>query len=487
MQFETSSNSPIAWTTLWNAIKHYGSLIILVSISTVASAYIALSLTTEQYDISASVLVRLGRENLQPPMTLGNNTGLFTTTGVRTEEINSEIQLLTSRDLIVEAIDRIGIDAFKSELTQPQTPFQRIKYYAKSTIKSIKSEFQKILILLDIKKQLSERDKLIIDIEDRLTVEKQKESDVISLKLRLQNSDLGIRLLNNILSIYLYRHIKLHHETNFREFVEEKADHYKQELTKLDKLKESTRNKWSIVAVAEQKNLLLNRLNVVIAEIENFTTEYQVLTKQMDGKADIIAVDKSAIISEPSALKSVRERIASLKSELVNLLVLFDDHSPIVKDMKERIQNMENILLSSIKVRLSIQKELAKELKLQLIALAVGEVELDLIDREEKIANENYVQYMKRREDARISEELDLRKVSNVAVLSFPTSTLEPVYPKKLLLIGLSIPLGLLIGIVLALLIDYLRNIVRSQADLDDISGLEYLGTFRLTKSSHLD
>lgn len=483
IQFEESINQAVVWHRLWHTLKSYRLFIAITFLSAVGGTYTALQLTTEQYDISATVLVRLGRENLEAPLTTSNGGGLYTITGVRPEEINSEIELLTSHHLVVAAIDKIGIDVFKFEPRLPTTFFETIKYYAKKTVRRVKSEFQVLLIALNLKKELSERDKVILDIEDRLIVERQKDSDMISVEIRLPDPALGIRLLNTLLEMYFDRHIQVHRELNFRDFMETQATNYLDKLSAFDKQRENVRDKWDIVSATEQKRLLLIRLNDINDDIETFKGENEVLRKGVITKSKFLEVDKnSEIISEPGALKAVRERIAILQSELVSLLGRYDEHAEVVVDKEQQIGRMENLLLRSIDARLKQQEKASAELKKQLAALNEGEDQLELIERERMIAKDNYILYNKKREEARISEELDLRRVSNVSVLSLPSSTLQPVYPKKLLIMALSVPLGLLIGIGLAMMMDYLRNIVRVQDDLADIPGLEYLGTFRVPK-----
>jgi capsular polysaccharide biosynthesis protein len=69
-----------------------------------------------------------------------------------------------------------------------------------------------------------------------------------------------------------------------------------------------------------------------------------------------------------------------------------------------------------------------------------------------------------------------------VAVLSTPSSSVKPVSPRKLLIMGLAVPIGLLFSIALALLLDYLSSVIRGPYDLSDVPDMEYLGSLRLTR-----
>lgn len=485
MLFEESINQSIVWQRLWRTLKCYRLLIFVALIGAVGFTYAGLALTTEQYDISANVLVRLGRENFETPAAVGSGGGLYTTTGVRPEEINSEIELLTSRQLIESAVATIGIEAFKYRPPPPPTSLlQAVKYYAKKTVRSCKTEFQNLLIAIDLKKELSEWDKVILDIEDRLVVEREKESDVISVKIRLSDPELGKHLLDALLKNFLDRHIEVHREANLRNFMENQATTYLEKLKVLDKQREAVRNNLDIASISEQRRLLLDRLNAINGDIETFKGEYEVLRKGvLDNMLPVKYDSDHEVISEPGALKAVRDRIAALQSELINLRERYDDHADTVVDLRRQISRLENLLIRSIESRLSQQQKIAAELQKQLATINTGEDQLEFIERERGVARDNYLLYTKKREEARISEELDLNRVSNLSILSPPFSSMEPVYPKRLLIMGLSAPLGLIIGIALAMLIDYLKNIVRGQDDLMDIPGLEYLGTFKVPRS----
>src|SRR4051812_31914845 len=99
-------------------LPKYRWTIALVFVSTVVSAYAALSLMTELYETRSGLLVRLGRENLDPPPT-AKNTVL--STGVRREDIGSEAQLLGSPDLIARVVDAIGPEAFEPHRIVPSS------------------------------------------------------------------------------------------------------------------------------------------------------------------------------------------------------------------------------------------------------------------------------------------------------------------------------------------------------------------------------
>jgi len=52
----------------------------------------------------------------------------------------------------------------------------------------------------------------------------------------------------------------------------------------------------------------------------------------------------------------------------------------------------------------------------------------------------------------------------------------EPVHPRKLLIMGIALPLGIVLGLALSLLQEYFDDTVRGRRDVIEIEGLNYLG-----------
>ena len=159
-----------------------------VFLLTTLTAYSALSLMTELYEVRSALLVKLGRENLDAPVTARN---AVLSTGVRREELGSEVQILQSSDLAAQVVDEIGLEAFRPYRVVPDSLLGKAKFYAKAALRWAKDRGTDALIALDLQKRLGERDMAIASITDKLAAEPQKDSDVILLRLRLSRPGPG--------------------------------------------------------------------------------------------------------------------------------------------------------------------------------------------------------------------------------------------------------------------------------------------------------
>src|SRR5258707_3843295 len=98
-------------------------------------------------------------------------------------------------------------------------------------------------------------------------------------------------------------------------------------------------------------------------------------------------------------------------------------------------------------------------------------------ERDREIAEQNYVAAVKRLGVANVSSQLDVSRVSNVSVAMRPTAAPEPVYPRKLLIMAVALPLGLLLGLATAIVIEWMSDEITDPRQLEALTDLVCLGT----------
>lgn len=504
-----------SWKELFATVGRHKLLIAVVFALTVLGAYAVLELIAEQYETKSSLLVKLGRENSEMPVTVLK--GNYLTTGVRKEELNSEVQMLTSRRLVERVVDELGPQAFKFEPQPPQTFVQAVKYHVKRSWRWTKDRAQDALIAVNLKKRLNDREQAILAVEDALGVETEKDSDVVGIRVRLPHPALCVQVAETILRLYFESRAELRQNDAARDFFDEETLAHRQELQNLEQAKTDARGKWNISAVPDQRSLLLKRLSEINEQITANVGEIAMLRKQQSSMVERLngipdVVRKSEVVTNNPSIQSIKDRLTTLEVERAKLANRYQASSQVVKNTDEEIASLRELLkkeeltmvgsvtsevnplkqnfsqsIEEIGVKIGGLAAKTNELRVpaaaitrQLRQLNVGEDELARIEREQQIAEQNYLTYQKRREEARISEELDSRNVANVVVLSPPTAPIIPIYPRKLLIMGVALPVGLLLSVALAMLLDFLSDKIKSPTDLADIDGLPSLGTFRL-------
>jgi len=474
-------------TVLWQDFRRMliGSrrLILTVLLTTVFSVYILMQLLTEVYEVKAKVLVKLGRENVEVPVTV--NKGGVISSGVRMEEINSEVLLLTSRGLIEKAADKVGIERFFVEMPTPTTTVEKVRFYFKMGLRISKQQLNNLLITLQLKEPESDREKVIAGLQGSLKVGREKNSNVISISLKLPDPDLATDVLNQLLDLYHDRHVDVHKDTSVVDIFSTRSMALGKQIYALESERAELRNSLNLTSIDEERDLLLNRVQRLQDMIASLTREKALLPKTLSFVGPYQSTDKSLTASSSQEFSSpsvevVKDRIAALQMDRASRLRQYDASAQLITDIDAEIAQLEALVAEGINRRLGPLQSQVQDIYHRLEELNNAEDKIATIERERSWMVERYLVYSKRLEEAKVSQDLDLRRVANIAILTYPQPPSQPVYPPKLKMLILSLPIGLLLGIGLALLLDYLNDTIRSRRDIESIQGLTYLGRFQV-------
>jgi uncharacterized protein involved in exopolysaccharide biosynthesis len=486
-----------------------------VWIVTVASTYVGLQLMTERFESRATLLVKLGRENAEVPTTVQN--GGLVSAGVSRDIVNSEMQILTSGNLVEQTVDKLGPDAFAFKPAAPKGALGRLRYSVKITVRWLKRQGMEVLYAMNVKKQLSDREAAIQLLTDSLHVDVEKDSNVIALTEELPDPAFGVNVTNTLLELYLDQHQRAWRNPGSKGFFLAQREANRQRLQELQETRDRVRAKWRLSSVSEQRSSLLKELSDLNSQIESNKAEANDFRRQSSIMAARVEAlperqNSTEVQTQNSSIQSIKERLTTLELERAKLLSHYQPESESVKKAEAEISDLRNLLKSQPPTLLgSVSSEInpirqtfsqgveqyrvriagleeknrtlaegTNEIQRQLRTYNEGENQLDAVERDLKVAQDNYLTYARRMEEDRISEELDLSHVSNVVILSPASTPLEPVYPRRLLIMEIALGLGLVFGIALAFLLEYLDDTIRKSRDIADLEDLHVLGTFHI-------
>jgi len=504
------------WTDVHRLVKKYWLLVFVVFLTGTIATWASLQIFfTEQYETKARLLVKVGRENAETPATV--KRGQVVSQGVRIADINTEVEILSSRSLIEEVVDELGPESFKNELVRPDDLWGQTKYYAKLTAREIKGYYYEFLILANIQKRLDLREQAIIKVAEGLKVEPVKESDILVLKLRLPDPQLSLNVANALLARYLRERIEARKTSAGSEFFATRAAEFRVRLSRLREERNRIMQEWNLYSPSEQTSLWLERLNEIesrrifgTSEMAELSKESRTVKMEMSRIPDFL--EKEKVEARNPSIQSIKERITALEVERLKIQNRYlPDSEPVKKTGREiaslkKLLEQEEATIDSAVTREAnpIKRELVQGLENRQIDLAglqarlsgleapVGEITRDLrnlrigidqfteIDREFRLVEENYIFYSKRLEEARMSEELDTRRVANVSVVANPEYPLFPISPRKLFYLKIAMPVFLLLGIALAALLETMDDRITSEEDLAGMDEVDFLGSVPL-------
>ena len=166
-------------------------------LAVVTTVTVGTFLTTEIYKAEAKLLLRIGRENvsLDPTATTGQVISIGQS---RESEINSELEILKSRELAEKVVDALGPKSFLEmpdesilDPAAPMGPAQEGLRGLRRIFGWLGSRLQESLIAAGIVTPLSDRERAVILLTKNLTIETQKNSNILFLSYEDRSPELA--------------------------------------------------------------------------------------------------------------------------------------------------------------------------------------------------------------------------------------------------------------------------------------------------------
>jgi len=474
--------------------------ILIVSTFVVISfiAIIVTILTPKIYQSDAQVLLRVGRENVSLDPTIeGPNIGLFQE---KDKETKSEVAILYSRVLAEKVVDKLGTD-FILECPASVSGGNREPAGNEGTKdvsdKGIKS--RRYIMATNA-------------IKGGLSVVQQKETNIIDLSFTSRDPQCAQLFLDEIISAYLDRHIEINRILAKPSFFQEQADELFNQLTNKEKELKEFRSRYDIVSIKDQKISLLHQIETLQSDLDNKISgalasgvKISSFEKNLSSKSPSVELYRTSG-HENFTSKDLKTKLAELRLEESDLSSRFqDDYRPLVT-LREKIKYMESLLsqeydtntevtsglsetYQSLEINLDLEKanfkyllaqqeavsNLLAQRKKELSALSDKESYLTSLERDISMLEKEYVAYRDNLQRAKISNALDIEKVSNVKIVQPATLSTKHIKPKREVNISIGLALGLFGGIALAFIVEFFDDTMKTNEDVEKRLGVPVL------------
>ena len=411
--------------------------------------------------------------------------------GVTKEQVNSEIEIIKSKNLIEKTVKELGPEYFFPKPSPPETLWGYIKYYLKLVQKKGQDLLDWLLEQLSLTKKLSPYEAAVAAVEKKLDVTLIKNSNTIEIDFTWSNPVIAAGFINTLIDRYLAYRMELFQTPGALKLFQDQTKYYKKRLSELENNVKEFRKKWGISSIGSQKTTLVENISVLKKNLQETQTNISRTQKEIQElKTRIKSVTPKILMEEEVRrnpnVEFLINKLAELKLKKHNLLVKYLESSSVVENINQEISRVEeelakekDMIPSSIKyaglrselikrslddkIRLATLKEeeisllghLAK-LEEDFRTLGQKEIELIALQREVDVEDETYKLYKKKLEELRISSVMDADKIANVSVVSYASPPVIPTKPRKMLIIAIGACMGLFGGIGLALGLHYL-------------------------------
>jgi uncharacterized protein involved in exopolysaccharide biosynthesis len=327
-------------------------------------------------------------------------------------------------------------------------------------------------------------DRAVLQLKAGLNIEPINKSNLIGVTYRSTDPRRAAEVLNTLASLFLNKQLEVRRPTGQYAFFDQQAEQSKRRLGEIEKqladekivspqaMKEKTLQQVAELkaglattqaAIAEAERRIASLSELKSGTPERLTTEMRrsdnpQLLQNLKGTLLTLSLKRDELLAkyQPSfrPVQEVERQIADTRAALAA-----EESKPVREESTNQNTTFEWIRTEMAKAQADLQGLQGREAESQRILAtydedlrrlnANGFGEQDL-QREAASAEANYLLYSKKREEARISDELDQRKILNVVVVQAAAVPAIHVHQrKKMALLGMIVAILLSLGAVL--------------------------------------
>jgi uncharacterized protein involved in exopolysaccharide biosynthesis len=396
------------------------------------------------------------------------------------EEINSEVELLQSADLLQKVVLANNLqDREKDSIWAKLMPKKDEANYVSEAVKHLGK---------------------------KLKVEAVKKTNMIEVTYQSSNPQLAYGVLNTLSSVYLEKHVTVHRPVGAYDFFAKETDRYQKALQDSEARLANFGSEEGIAAPDVVRTDLAQQVATSIAALDQAHQAISADEQRIhDEEAQLQATPARSTTSQVSnsadvLLQQLQANLLAAKLKRTQLAMKYDSSYPLVVEADQEVAETQAAIAGAQKtqymnqttdrdptyeyLREDIAKTKADLASQHATAAAVGHsidsMKAQLVDLDQKTvkqadllrdtkANEaNYLLYLSKREQEKTSDALDLKRIANVAIAVPPSVPVLPAYsPMLVLFIGLL--LGLFVSVGAAFVAEYLDPSFRTPAEVNDI------------------
>jgi uncharacterized protein involved in exopolysaccharide biosynthesis len=428
-------------------------LLVMTTFLVVCTAIMLYGACRPSYRAEMKLLVRKGR--VDPPVA-PQPTALseYSRYDVSEEEINSEVQLLQDADVLRSVVLSTGLNNAERASWARATNQGEAR-----TARAVRR------------------------LASRLEVTPVRKTRLISVAYESGDPEMAARVLRELSSVYLQKHLLAHRPAGESAFFQQQAEGYRKALDDAEsRLLGLIRNR-SIVAPAMERDLTLQKLSDADANFRQIALQTRETEERIRAlKAQLAGLPERRTTEihtgdNPQLLQQWKSTLLNLELKRIELLTKYQPSYRLVQEVQQQIADTRAAIAAEglapvrqettdneprydwaagelkkaeveaggLRARETAAAELVESYRKAAVRLGGEAIEHDDLSRSAKVAEENYLLYVRKREEARIGDALDERGILNVALVENPV---VPVLPKWSLM-SVSV-VALLVGMVLS-------------------------------------
>lgn len=517
LDFESSisSTQPTNWRPEWKSNSggarislakylevpfiHKWTVMTVLACSLLAG-WLAILLWPRVYESEAKLKLKVGLESVGLDPTASTTSRTLMLQKTQQEEINSALEVLSSRQIAEQVVAKIGdipiIDGYlPSEVVAEEG-------WLKSTAKKLKTavseSLHSVLVASGIRDEISDHEMAVRTVQKNVEIYAPKMSNVITIHAEAKSPQMAQAIAHQLTETFLDQHLQISRTEGSQAFFDEQSDALEEELNSLVENKNAYMTQHKIVSIPANESLLREELAAIGRDLivsngalEQATAEIVDLEGKIAETPDEIVAAKQA--QSDSTWSGMRQKVFDLEVlETEQAEKYTDDHvllqqtrgqlaearailakiqservnesrtpNPAKRRMREDLQKLQTRIVG-LKSIIAEKESQRKSTQQNVDELHVHEKILTKMDRDIERAETSLASLRERQEEARVIDELQKDRISNVKVFQAPPLVERPASPQKKLVAAGFLMIGLFGGIGLAFLREFGTTQIRT-------------------------
>jgi uncharacterized protein involved in exopolysaccharide biosynthesis len=431
----------------------------LVWMIVVGAAAALLAWWPRSYTSTAKFLVRNAREEMV--VNAGDGAATGSRDGVTEETINSEIELLRSRDILTQVVRELKLNVPERAGEDPDLVLERA----------------------------------VRGLSQAVAIGPIRKTNLIQVSYESRDPQHSARVLRHLADAYLAVHLSVHSSPGAYQFFVEQTDASRARWEAAQQELSALARSAALIAPEEQRRAALQsatELEAELAKVEAEIGEQAARARSTDmqmGTVDSRIVTQTRKVPNQPSVERLHTLIVELKNKRTQLLTKFNANDRLVLEIDEQVKTTEAALADAsalkateeasdlnpswqalqteqVNTRLSLAGLTTKatrmraqlaDLRARAVTLTEAAPRYDALMRRVTEARTEYELYTKRAEEARIASALDKQKISNVVLAEAPIASHLPSSPRVRLSLVLAAMLASLLAVGAGLGVEWRR------------------------------
>ena len=288
----------------------------------VLAAAVLYAMVGAKYQANMKVLVRRGRA--EAPVSAGQNAPLdLTRMAVTEEELNSEVELLRSEEVLRKVVERTGVGG------------------------------RDWLHFLRLREGLAERrERTARGLSKSLKVEPVKKTNLIAISYAAGDPQTAAKVLQAVANIYLEKHKDVHRPNGEFHFFEQQTAESRLQLEESKRKLLQFSAGHGVIAAAQQRDLALQKLSELDAsdrQAQIEITETQRRVRELEDQLKVLperATTQVRTADNSELMKSLKSSLLDLQLKRTQLLTKFEPKHRLVQEVEQQIEQAQTAIVA---------------------------------------------------------------------------------------------------------------------------------------------